>query len=202
MDINKTVKVEVGDKVYTAYIAESEEDKIQGLSNVLELSSDEALLFDYSDDLRNSLEFNTLEMEFPIDIVFVNDDDEVVAVEYGEPKSEEVIECIADEGEKIKYVLEVNANSGIKVGDDVDVEDDDETIDNKMYILGPDGEVQMDLAGGERIISRLETRQLIKKAKKANKEKTDSAYKKLGIYMFKVLAKQNSNKPEYTSLPK
>ena len=54
----------------------------------------------------------------------------------------------------------------------------------------------MDLKGGERIVSRRETKVLIKKAKKAYKSKSDNDYKTLGKYMFKVFDffknKQNS----------
>ena len=70
-----------------------------------------------------------------------------------------------------------------------------------MYILGSDGKPQMDLVGGERIISIKETKSLISKAKRANKSKKDSDYKKLGKYIFKILKKQDERKPEYVSGP-
>lgn len=198
----KEAIIEIADKKYKVLIAETDSEKEQGLSNIKSLNSDEGLIFNYSDNPQDSLVFNTIEMEFPIDIIFINDDDEVVAVEFGEPKSEELIECQADKDEKIKYVLEVNANSGIKIGDELDFEDDSEEEEiTKMYILGSDGKPQMDLAGGERIISRVETKQIIKKAKKANKSKSDSDYKKLGKYIFKVLEKQDSREPEYIQAP-
>lgn len=201
----KETIIEIADKKYKVLIAETEEEKNQGLSNVESMEDSEGMLFNYSSNPQGSLVFNTKDMDFPIDIIFINDDDEVVAVEYGEPKSDEVIECIADPDEKLVYVLEVNANSGIQIGDELDFEDEDDDISeeeiDKMYILGPDGKPQMDLVGGERIISRLETKQLIKKAKKANKEKTENAYKKLGKYMFKILEKQDKRKPEYVSAP-
>lgn len=199
----KETIVEIADKKYKVLVAETEEEKTQGLSNVESMEDSEGMLFNYSSNPQGSLVFNTKDMDFPIDIIFINDDDEVVAVEYGEPKSEEVIECIADPDEKLVYVLEVNANSGIQIGDELDFEDDDISDEEveKMYILGSDGKPQMDLVGGERIVSRLETKQLIKKAKKANKEKTENAYKKLGKYMFKILEKQDKRKPEYVSGP-
>lgn len=194
-------KITIGNNEYNVFIAQSEADKIEGLSNVEVLEKDEGLLFDYSGDPQESLVFNTKDMNFPIDIIFINDDDEVVAVEYGEPKSEEVIECIADPNEKLVYVLEVNANSGIQIGDELDFEEDiDEEEIDKMYILGSDGKPQMDLVGGERIISRKETKSLIIRAKKANKSKSDKDYKKLGKYIFKVLEKQDNREPEYTSI--
>lgn len=199
----KEAIIEISDKKYKVLLADSEEEKTQGLSNVAQLDLDEGMLFDYSKDLQNSLIFNTKDMDFPIDIIFINDEDEVVAVEYGEPKSNEVIECTTNEDEKLKYVLEVNANSGIQIGDELDFEDDEDISDeeiNKMYILGPDGKPQMDLVGEERIISRLETIQLIKKAKKANKEKSENTYKKLGKYIFKILEKQDNREPEFVQI--
>ena len=204
MNWKNTLKITIGNNKYNVFVAQSELDKIEGLSNVETLEKSEGLLFDYSNDPQNSLVFNTKTMDFPIDIIFINDDDEVVAVEYGNPKSDEIIECVADPDEKLVYVLEVNANSGIKIGDELDIEDEDEISDDeiKMYILGSDGKPQMDLVGGERIISRIETREIIRKAKKANKSKEDKDYKKLGEYIFKVFEKQDNRPSEYVEAPK
>jgi hypothetical protein len=47
----------------------------------------------------------------------------------------------------------------------------------------------MELWGGERIVSRRETKVLIRKAKKAYDSQSDKDYKALGKYMFKVLHK-------------
>jgi hypothetical protein len=62
------------------------------------------------------------------------------------------------------YVVELNQNSGVKVGDSLEFEDDDNIV---MKVLAPDGSTQMGLQGGERIVSRKETKVLIRKAKKA-----------------------------------
>lgn len=201
----KETIIEIADKEYKVLVAKTEEEKRQGLSNIESMDLDEGMLFDYSDDPQDSLVFNTKDMNFPIDIIFIDDNDDVVAIAQGIPGSNESIQCVAESDEKLKYVLEVNVNSGIRLDDEIDIEDNDEfgdvDDDFKMYILGPDGKPQMDLVGGERIISRVETKQLIKKAKRANKEKTDNAYKKLGKYMFKVLEKQDKRDPEYVNLP-
>jgi hypothetical protein len=47
----------------------------------------------------------------------------------------------------------------------------------------------MDLWGGERIVSRRETKILINKAKKAEASNSESDYKALGKYIFKVFNK-------------
>ena len=60
----------------------------------------------------------------------------------------------------------------------------------------------MNLWGGERIISRRETKILIKKAKKADISKDDRDYRALGRYMFKCIKGQDERPPEYVESPK
>lgn len=198
----KEITIQIEDKTYNVQVVESEDEKVQGLSNTEELPLD-GMLFDYSSDPQSELTFNTIDMNYPIDIIFINSNYEVTAVELGEPKSDEIIECIADADESIIYVLETNANSGIKVGDEFEIEDedvDDEEV-NKMYIIGSDGNTQFELVGGERIFSRIHTRKLIKLAKRANKSKKDSDYKKLGKTLFNIIEIQNTQEPEYVDGP-
>lgn len=198
----KEITIQIEDKTYNVQVVESEDEKVQGLSNTEELPLD-GMLFDYSSDPQSELTFNTIDMNYPIDIIFINSNYEVTAVELGEPKSDEIIECIADADESIIYVLETNANSGIKVGDEFEIEDedvDDEEV-NKMYIIGLDGNPQFELIGGERIFSRIHTRKLIKLAKRPNKSKKDSDYKKLGKTLFNIIEIQNTQEPEYVDGP-
>lgn len=199
----KETIIEIADKKYKVLIAETEEERTQGLSNVESMDDDEGMLFVMPED-QGQVVFNTEEMEFDIDLVFINQDDEVYNVVLGKAHSfEPIISTPEGEEGRTKYVLEVNANSGIQIGDELDFEEDiDEEEIDKMYILGSDGKPQMDLVGGERIISRKETRELIRKAKKANKSKKDSDYKKLGKYVFGVLLKQDNRDPEYIESPK
>lgn len=198
----KEITIQIEDKTYNVQVVESEDEKVQGLSNTEELPLD-GMLFDYSSDPQSELTFNTIDMNYPIDIIFINSNYEVTAVELGEPKSDELIECIADEDESIIYVLETNANSGIKVGDEFEIEDEDvdEEEVSKMYIIGSDGNPQFELVGGERIFSRIHTRKLIKLAKRANKSKKDSDYKKLGKTLFNIIEIQNTQEPEYVDGP-
>ena len=103
-----------------------------------------------------------------------------------------------------KYILEVNQDSGIVEGDDFEIDDSEDYDRYVMKVLAPDGTTQMYLQGGERIVSRKETRTLIKKAKKAyeNKDKDYDKYcKSLGKYIFKVLKGQNTRPPEYVEVP-
>jgi hypothetical protein len=69
-----------------------------------------------------------------------------------------------------------------------------------MLVLDENGDVQMELDGGERIFSRKNTKVLIKFALKAYKTKQDKDYKTVGKKLFKFLDIQENNNPEYVEL--
>lgn len=189
------IKIEINDQEFSLLVAKTEEEKTHGLSNTGSLPED-GMLFDYSESPETELTFNTVDMKYPIDIVFVNDKDIVVAVETCEP-SDELIEVTADEGELLKYVIEVKANSGIQIGDEVEFDDDSD----EMYMLDENGQPVYTIKSGARIFSRIHTRKLIRAAKKAKKSKDDKDYKKLGKLMFKILDVQDNQESEYVELP-
>ena len=66
-----------------------------------------------------------------------------------------------------------------------------------MEIYGPDGKVQAEIVGGERIISIAQTKVCIRKAKKAYATKKEADYKSLGKYLFYVFKGQDEREPEY-----
>lgn len=187
--------IKIGNKEYEVLVAETEEEKTKGLQDVEELDDDEGMLFVY--DEPQQVIFWMKDTPIPLDIIFINDDFEVISVQKGIPLSEDLIA-----EDNVLYVLEVSQNSGIQIGDILEFDDLDEDVEiNEMYIIGPNGKEQAVLSGGERIISRWETKTLIKKAKKAYKEKTDSSYKQLGKYMFKILKNQDERPSEYVQAP-
>lgn len=199
----KKLIIEIADKEYKVLVAETEEEREQGLSDIESMDDDEGMLFVMPEG-QGQVIFNTVEMEFDIDLIFIDQNDEVYNVVLGQAHSEEpIISTPEGENGRTKYVLEVNANSGIQVGDELDIDEDDisEEEISKMYILGSDGKPQMDLVGGERIISRRETKEIIRKAKKANKTKQDKDYKKLGKYIFNVFKGQDERPNEYVQSP-
>ena len=191
--------INIGDKTYKCKIAKSEEDKRQGLMYVENLPPDEGILFVWdSEDTRQMWMKNTL---IPLDMIAINDDDEVIMVYPARPKDETLIPFMST-----KYILEVNQNSGIKIGDDFEIDDSDDLDKYVMKVIGSDGGTQFLLQGGERIVSRKETRVLIRKAKKAELVKNDEAAfnricKSLGKYMFKVLYGQDHRDAQYVQVP-
>lgn len=186
----KEIKIEIGNKEYKVKLAETDEQQEQGLQNVDKLEDDEGMLFVF--DEEEDIWFWMKDTTIPLDVIFINEELEVTQVLQGEPNSEEMLEGRA------AYVLEVNQNSGIKVGDELTFNPTDKKInDKKMLVIGPNGEVQMELESGEKIFSRKHTKTLIKFAKKAASTENDNDYKALGKRVFKFLKEQSETAPEY-----
>lgn len=182
------MKIEIGDKEYNVKVAKTEEEREKGLQNVKELPEDEGMLFIF--DNPQTVGFWMKDTLIPLDIIFINEDMEVISIYKGESRNEDIAE-----EDNVKYVLEVNQNSGIKEGNELDIEDEEDIP--TMKVIGSNGETQMELEGGERIFSRKNTRTLIRMAKKANATKSDSDYKRLGKKMFSYIKQQDNRDPEY-----
>lgn len=189
------VLIEIGNKKYKVQEARTEEEKEKGFQGVTELPEDEGMLFYF--DPPEDVSMWMKDTLIPLDIVFINDDEEVVYVGEGVPNTETQMTV-----QNVAYVLEVNSGSGIQEGDELDFEEEDEDNAPVMKVLAQDGSTQMNLWGGERIFSRKNTVVLIRKAKKANMSKDDKDYKALGRYMFKCIKGQDERPPEYVESPK
>ena len=194
-------KIEINDKEYNVKLAITDEEKSQGLKDITSMPYNEGMLFVY--DEPTEVVFWMSETKLPLDIIFINEYGEVISVANGEPMSEELME-----EDDVKYVLELNADSGVEAGDDVDLSEieeyDEENDDNeedesqsKMLVLDENGKVQMELDGNERIFSRKHTKILARLAKKAYKSKLDKDYKALGRKVFAFINKQNTQEQEY-----
>lgn len=193
-------RIIIGDKEYTVEIAKNEEDRRQGLQGRDYLQIDEGMLFVW-DKQQPSVEFWMKNTKIPLDQIAINDDGEVTAVYAAQPEDETLHPF-----PNVKYLLEVNQNSGIVEGDEFEFDDSDDPNKYVMKVLAPDGSTQMSLQGGERIFSRISTKQMITWAKKAeankdNKDLFDKYCKRLGKRMFKELYAQDHRDPEYVQAP-
>lgn len=185
------INISIGDKQFKVEEAASYKERRDGLQGVTELPPDQGMIFYFEEpDLVEMWMKNT---PIPLDIIFINSDQEVIAVEQGQPNDETLLGH-----DDTLYVVEVNANSGVKVGDELEFIDDEAPT---MKVLAPDGSTQMELEGGERIVSRRETKVIISKAYRARESNNDKDYKALGKYIFKVFKKQDSREPEYVENP-
>lgn len=193
-------KIIIGDKEYTVEVASTEEDRRKGLQGRDYLQVDEGMLFVWSEQ-QPAVEFWMKDTKIPLDQIAINDDGEVTAVYKAQPEDETLHPF-----PNVKYLLEVNQDSGIKEGDDFEFDESDDPNKYVMKVLAPDGSTQMGLQGGERIFRRAFTKQIITLAKKAeankdNEELFNSYCKRLGKRMFKELYAQDHREPEYVESP-
>lgn len=174
---------------YDIFIAKTDSQKERGFQGFKQLPKDEGMLF-VNDDPED-VWYHMKNVGMDLDLVFMDDDFKVISVKHGKANDPTPIR-----ERQVSYVLEVNAGSGIKEGDEAELDDED-SHKYVMKILDPQGNTQMELESGERIVSRRETLILIRKALKARETDADKDYKALGRYMFKVLKGQDGRKPEY-----
>ena len=186
------INIILGNKEYKVKEAKTEEERQQGLQGVKELPEDEGMIFYFDPPQR--VEFWMKDTPIPLDIIYINDDQEVVEVYKGQP-NDDTLHSVED----IAYVVELNQNSGVKVGDELEFSNEKEFV---MKVLAPDGSTQMELKGGERIFSRKSTKVILRKARKALESQNDKDFKALGKYIFKELDRQDNRKPEYVQTPK
>ena len=184
------INIKISGKTYKVNVARTDEERARGLQDITELPKDEGMLFIYEEP--RDVGYWMKDTKIPLDIVFIDEDEKVISVKQGNPLDTTMLK-----EKNVMYVLEVNINSGIKSGDELEFDDE-----ITMEVLAPDGSIQMELQGGERIVSRKQTLILIRKAKQAYQSKNDADYKKLGKYMFRVLKGQDNRDPEYVNAPK
>lgn len=197
----KTIDIEIGNKEYTVKVASTEEERTEGLSTTEELPKNEGMLFVYEEP-EQWLIYTMRDTSIDLDIIFIDKDKKVISV--NTVKSFDIKPIICNEF--AQYVLEVNADSGISIGDELDdseLTDDEKEIIQKsrMLVLDEDGDVQMKLHGSERIFSRIFTRKLVKAVIKAYRSDEDKDYIKVGKMVFKELDAQDSRPAEYVEGP-
>lgn len=210
-----TLEIVVGPKTYNVAVAKTEEQRYTGLSQVTELHEDQGMLFVFEEP-QDDLWFTMADTSIDLDIIFMDEEGAVTSVHHCKAHDENPIEDI--EG-NAQFVLEVNINSGIRVGDELEDYDDGEepqsfqdggeftdeekevVSKSRMLVLDSNGDVQMRLQGGERIVSMIKTRQLIKAAIKAYRSDEDQDYIRVAKLIFKELDAQDNRKPEYVEKP-
>lgn len=191
----ETINIKINNKEYSLIYCLTEEEKEKGLQNVESMEDNEGAFFDYREDPQEEVSFWMKDTEIPLDIIFVGEDDKVISCKEGVPNSEDIIT-----ENNVYYVIELNKGSGVKPGDEVDVEDNGDFLNfppNSVFLLNDDGSIQFSLQGGERIFSRISSRVIVRKAKKAKKSKSETDYKDLGRYIFGEMTRQDNRDAQY-----
>ena len=191
----ETINIKINNKEYSLIYCLTEEEKEKGLQNVESMEDNEGAFFDYREDPQDEISFWMKDTEIPLDIIFVGEDDKVISCKEGVPNSEDMIT-----ENNVYYVIELNKGSGVKPGDEIDVEDNGDFLNfppNSVFLLNDDGSIQFSLQGGERIFSRISSRVIVRKAKKAKKSKSETDYKDLGRYIFGEMTRQDNRDAQY-----
>jgi len=89
------------------------------------------MLFVISEDNPVETFFHMHNVPFPLDLVFMDDEFKVLDVKRGNPEDDKITGLAS-------YVLEINADSGVKPGDEAEL-DDEETHNYVMKVLDPEG---------------------------------------------------------------
>lgn len=192
----KQTKVRIGGKIFNVKVAETSDELQQGLKGVKRLKKSEGMLFDFGQTGNYTMVMD--DTLIPLDQIFISPDQEVIQVESRQPEDGYHITV-----NNTRWVLELNANSGIQEGDYLEFNDDIKKNwgEYTMKVLAPDGSYQFALKGGERIFSRISTKRFIKYAKRANKSKLDKDYASLGRAVFNELSAQTDRGPEFVEAP-
>lgn len=191
------MKIKVGDSEFVIAVADTEEKRIVGLSQLDSLPKGKGLLMKFDSYTRTPIRMS--DMKFPLDLIFIKDG-KVIRVKSAENGSSD-IKATAN----YNSVLEINQGegSGIKSGDKVSIvgeKNPDGTISmadggleklGSRHLLDEDGNIQMNLLGAERVFSREDTDKFFKYAKSKD-------FKKLGKAIVDAINRQDAKPPEYS----
>lgn len=116
----KTTIIKIGTQEIKAEIAATPLAAYRGLSRRSNLGANEGMLFNFVD--KQEREFVMREMNFPLDIIFI-DDDKIIKIAANLPPEKDNPVNIYASGQPVNRVLEVTGGycreKGIKVGDSV-----------------------------------------------------------------------------------
>ena len=194
--------ISINNKEYKVIVASTEEDKTRGLRNIEKLPEEKGMLFVWNTPQEVSMTMQ--DTKIPLSQIFISEEGEVLKNTIREDIDQDTLESCPN----TKWVLEINPDDSIEEGDIVEglTEESEDSNIPVMKVLAPDGSVQGEVHSGQRIVSRKETKVLIRKAKQTYEAKNTEAYdnkaKSLGKYMFKVLYGQDNRSAEYVTLKK
>ncbi len=193
----KKINLKLKDQEFRCSVAVAEEDRKKGYSGVEDIPEDDECMLIVFPVIRDNRIWMK-DTKFPLDIIFLSEDLEVLYIETGDPDDEDLL----GSGDDIAYALELQEGMakevGIEVGDILDtIPKEVRTAgdqEGRAFVLDEDGEVQMTIKGGERIFSRKSTRKIVNLALNAE---TDSELRRLARMTLKEIVAQDSRGQDY-----
>ncbi len=115
-----TTEVRAGSGVFQVWVADTDEERIQGLSGVSSMPPNGGLLMDFQADAMWGIWMK--DMKIPLDIMWLNSDKQVIYIVKNVPP-EQSTSVVMQPLSKARYVIELNAGTvdtaGIKTGQNV-----------------------------------------------------------------------------------
>lgn len=171
----------VGDVKYVLEVNAGALPVLQGVQ--LNIGDEE--LTDYLQEIETNKDVESVEEDSSDDIVDKSNAEEA------EKEEEEITE-----DEHNMLVTRINDVEIFKTGGKITpIEKDLKSITNHMQVLDDTGVVLMNIKGGERIFSRIHTKQLVDMAAAVRKGKKTA--KDMGKLMADIVATQDNTEPEY-----
>lgn len=122
--VSQTTKATIGSQTFSVLTAVSEEEKKKGLSTRKSLPQDQGMLFEF--DQPGNYTFWMKNMQFPIDMIFVNDNRVVAVYPNLQPAGQNDNLALYTAPEPVNMVIEINAGlaqkHNIKKGDEVKIQ--------------------------------------------------------------------------------
>ncbi len=190
------MKLTIKNKEFDVKVVRSDEDLHKGLRGVDHLDSDKGMLFMF--DEPQEVEFEMDGTLIDLDIIFIDEDKEIISVEHGKAGEDE--DYFVEDG--VKYVLEIAPGHKFKPGMEVDFDEGVSRSEDGLHVIDSEGNTQGVIQAGTRIFSRKNTKMIIKLSKIASESNSDKDYKKLGKKLFLYLDIQESNDEDYVEGPK
>ena len=199
------MKLKVGKKQFDVYVANDDATRAQGLKGVKQIPEGKGLVLKWDEPIQGSITMNGVDV--PLGLVFANGGkvQEVREALVGEPDimfkdaSDLVFEANMKELKDIKKGDEISLVGTKQEGGIIDFVEDGISAEGNLHILDDKGIVQGNLKGNERVFSRIHTRQLYNLTGKIEKTPGDARYRMLGKAITRMINKQDSQEPEYSS---
>lgn len=108
-----TIRVSLGSSVYSLRLADSEDERVKGLSGVNKLGPNEGLLMQFDTDDTHDIWMK--DMNIPLDIIWLDSDKKVIYIVKNAPP-EDPVTTIFEPKSDARYVIELPAGSVTKAG--------------------------------------------------------------------------------------
>lgn len=119
---NNGPAVTINEQTFTVEIADTDEKRVQGLSNRESLERDRGMLFIFEE--KSQYGFWMRNVSFPLDIIYISDNQIVDIIKNAEPQPNDATDIpVFTPRENANYVLEINGGladeHGFEIGNEV-----------------------------------------------------------------------------------